>query len=71
MRKLIIPGIWLKLKVAWWRLKRKFSRPRRDIAWCADMRFCVVDNAWDRRIVVGDPQPAQIQWSTQQNPDKW
>ena len=39
--KLIIPGFWLKLKVAWWRLARRFKRPAPQIAWTGSMTCSV------------------------------
>ncbi len=29
----IIPGLWLNLKVAWWRLRRRFKRRPAEVGW--------------------------------------
>ena len=42
--KLIIPGFWLKLKAAWWRLWRK--QPEPGIAWYGKMATGFVNEKW-------------------------
>ena len=52
MRKLIIPGFWLKLKVVWWRVERRFKRPK-ALGWRGFMAAQILNEGWLRRIEDG------------------